>query len=183
MPLPANHAFKVLNENGQSCNGGNAQWFLPKGDRPGKWMPETKGELVPCINGYHLCRPADLIEWLGPRIWLAEYRGGVATSDNKIVVRQARLIKRLPWDDSIARHFAADCAYRSLSIYEKQYPDDKRPRECIEVVRRYADGQATDEELAAAWDAAWAARDAARAAAWAAERKWQIAHLMKILGV
>jgi len=70
--------------------------------------------------------------------------------------------------DRIARLFACDCAERVLPIFEKEYPDDKRPRLAIEAARKFAIGQATQEELFAAWDAAWAARDAAWVAAWAA---------------
>ena len=52
---------------------------------------------------------------------------------------------------------------------------EDRPRKAIEVARRFANGEATEEELAAArdaaWDAAWAAaRAAARDAAWDAAR-------------
>ena len=51
---------------------------------------------------------------------------------------------------------------------------DERSIKALEVAERHANGQATDDELDAAWDA-WvgacdAARDAARAAAWAAAR-------------
>ncbi len=73
--------------------------------------------------------------------------------------------------DKLARIFACDCAWRVLPLYESKYPDDKRVRTCIETARKFALGEATKEETAAAraaaW-AAWAARDAARAAAWAA---------------
>ena len=81
------------------------------------------------------------------------------------------------------RLFACWCAARTLPVFEKEYPDDKRPREAIRVSSRFANGKATKEELAttwdttwdATWDAAWdaagdaaraAARDTARAAAW-----------------
>ena len=50
--------------------------------------------------------------------------------------------------------------------YEEKYPGDMRPRNAIEVARRYAQGEATPEEIRAARDAA---RAAARAAAWAAD--------------
>ena len=60
--------YKVLDENGQACNGGNSKWLLSKSKRPGKWMPPVKGEIVPCSNGYHLCRKEQLICWLGPTI-------------------------------------------------------------------------------------------------------------------
>jgi len=59
------------------------------------------------------------------------------------------------------RHFAVDCAedVRHLLI-------DERSLEALAVARRFADGKATDDELAAAWAAA---RAASSAAAWAAE--------------
>ncbi len=77
--------------------------------------------------------------------------------------------------DRIARLFACDAAETVLHIFEQESPGDSRPRETIAVARRYASGEATQEELDAAWAAAWdaardAARAAARAAAWAAAR-------------
>jgi hypothetical protein len=77
--------------------------------------------------------------------------------------------------DRLARVFACDCAESVLHIYEKEFPEDKRPREAIRVSRAFAEGKATRDELAAARDAArdaaWdAARAAARDAAWAAAR-------------
>ena len=164
--------YKVLGENGEAINGGNGSWRLPHGKRPGKWMPPIEGDLEPCANGYHLCRKKDLVEWLGPTIWLAEAGGKVVRGGNKVVARRARLIKKFDtWNERTARLFACDCAERSLIIYEKQYPDDPRPREAVAVARRFAMGEATQEELdtawAAAWDAAWiTARITARVAAW-----------------
>jgi len=81
--------------------------------------------------------------------------------------------------DRLARLFAADAAERVLPLFEAARPGDTRPREAIAVARRFADGEATKGQLAAAWaaagDAAWAAagdaaRAAAGAAAWAAAR-------------
>ena len=163
--------YKVLNEDMTSCNGGDATWKF------GEWMPVIDGELLPCVNGYHLCRREDLVEWLGEAIYEAEYRGEMVKSDNKVVVREARIIRKLDnWNDRTARLFVCDCAEQSLQYYENEFPDDKRPRESIEVSRKFANGEATKEELAAAWAAAsaaaWAgARDAASvAAAWDAAR-------------
>jgi len=156
--------FKIINENGTPCHGGRGKWSLPHNKQPGDWMPPVKGKLIACENGYHLCREGDLIKWLGPAIFEAEYRGERLDADNKIVVRQARLLRRLNWDEHIARHFACDCAEEVLHLYEQKYPDDLRPRQAIEVARRYADGKVTDEDLDAARIAAW---DAARAAGYA----------------
>jgi hypothetical protein len=59
-----------------------------------------------------------------------------------------------------------------LPIFEKKYPNDKRVRECIETLRRYAKGKATIKEVRearrSAADAAYAAADADADAAYAA---------------
>jgi len=131
----------------------------------------------------------------------------VVEAEDKIVVREARLLRRLEtWNECTARLFAVDCAERVVHLC-----DDPRPRRAIAVARRYAGGEATSEELDAVCDAAWAgawataraaardaawataragawaaARDAAWAAAWAgawdAEQEWQSARLMEYLG-
>ena len=78
--------------------------------------------------------------------------------------------KGLKLDEKGLRLFACECAEEVLLIYEREYPKDSRPRKAIETARRYANGEATLEELDAAEDAARdaaedAAEDAARAAA------------------
>lgn len=64
--------------------------------------------------------------------------------------------------DRLARMFACDCAERVLVCWYKHYPKDHRPKEAICVTRKFAQGEASQEEL----DAAWAAARDARAAAW-----------------
>src|SRR3990167_1737102 len=151
--------YKVLGENGETVNGGHGKWSLPSGGKPGKWMPKIGGELIPCENGYHLCRRKDLINWLGPTIWEAECRGDVVKAHDKIVVREARLLRQLEnWNERTARLFACDCSEWALSLFAEP---DPRSIQAIWVARLYAVGKATEIEL----DAAWAA---ARAAAWAA---------------
>jgi hypothetical protein len=189
--------YKVLNVGNRSCNGGSPDlvWSLPVQNpdgswTPGEWMPEVKGKLELCANGYHLTDTEHLLGWLNATIYEAEPSKGMIPGDGKIVCRSVRLLKKMLWDDRIAHLFACDCAERVISIYEKDNPDDKRPRHAIEVARLFAEGKANDSELAAAWaaaraaarDAAWAA---ARAAAWDAARdaeyKWQIKRLTRYL--
>ena len=56
---------------------------------------------------------------------------------------------------------AARCARLALPIFEKRYPDDKRVRECLDLVERFGRGEiVTREELRKA-RAADAAADAA----------------------
>ena len=160
--------YKVLGENGECFHGGVGEWPLPRDKRPGKWMPEIAGRIEACRNGYHLVTASQLIEWLGPTLWVAEGKGDTDVQTDKTAFRKARLISQVTkWNERTARIFACDCAERSLHLFEKAYPNDKRPRTAIEVARRFVEGKATKEERAAARAAAWAA---ARAAAWAAAR-------------
>ena len=161
--------YKVLNHDGTPCRGGSGKW-----DLEGGWMPRID-EIEPCQRGYHLCDGEhQLVEWLGPVIWEAEWRGGRIDSGDKIVVSEARLVRKLAtWNDRTARLFACDCAERVLGLFESKYPGDMRPRKAIEVARCFAVGKASQAELEAAWSAARsAARNAdggpAENAAWSA---------------
>ena len=163
--------FKILVD-GKSCHGGDATWSLPHDGQPGDWMPEIdESDLSLCECGYHICKENEILDWIKQdcQIFEAENAGASIEGDNKTVCSQVRLTRPMAWNDSIARLFAADCAEHVLHFYEEKYPDEKRPRRAIEMARRFAKGEATSDELAAARDAAWdAARDAAWDAAWAA---------------
>jgi hypothetical protein len=66
--------------------------------------------------------------------------------------------------DSTLRKFTCSCVREVWHLLV-----DERSRKAVEVAEKYADGLATDQDLAAAKAAAWdAARAAARAAAWSA---------------
>lgn len=67
--------------------------------------------------------------------------------------------------DKELRLFACDCAEHVLYLFENVYPKDNRPRNAIENARKYAQGTATKEELAAAANAANAAYAAAASVA------------------
>ena len=92
--------------------------------------------------------------------------------------------------DREIRLFACDCAEKVLPLFEKQYPNDDRPRQAIIIARQFANGKATKEDLAAArvtacdaWDATSdAARVASWAASWAAEREWQTQRVKELIG-
>jgi hypothetical protein len=147
--------------------------YLPKKGKPGKWLPKVV-ELSLCHSGWHGCQDGNIIEYLNANIYEIETCGNVLIGDDKFTAQQIRLVRACEgWNEVSARLFACDCAEHVLPIFEKERPDDKRPRECIQVARKFARGKSTQEELAAAWAAAgyavWAAAwDAARAAAWAA---------------
>ena len=83
----------------------------------------------------------------------------------KIVTNTARLLARVDaWGDAAIRCWAADCAEHGLPLFERRYPSDTRPRECIVTVRAYLRGEASRDDLLKAQRAAYAAADAADAA-------------------
>lgn len=70
--------------------------------------------------------------------------------------------------------YAVACARPALATFEREYPDDRRPRAAIDAAQAFADGADRTKALR---DGAWAAhraaqqaRDAGRAAASAAAR-------------
>lgn len=160
--------YKVL-DGDKPCNGGSGWYSLPTKNEngtwtPGEWMPDIEGRLEPCKNGYHLCRATDLIEWLGPDIYEAEYRGEIVVADKKAVARSVRLLRKIEaWNERSARLFACWCTRQVWHLL-----DDDRIKESVAAAERYANGEATKKEL-----------DAAGAAAWAA----QIAKLLEMLGI
>ena len=85
--------YKVL-MGGRSFHGGNMEWSLPNGKKPGEWH-KIDGKLSICSRGLHLtCEPA---KWFasGAEIYEAEYRGDAQTEGDKIAVAECRLIRKL----------------------------------------------------------------------------------------
>ena len=166
-----NNYWKFLTADGNGPVSGN-EWHLPKGKRPGKWMPKIAGKLVLCRVGYHAFQRPQALGWINARLFEVEVKGdGLHESgvDGKSAFAEMRLVRELTnWNDRTARLFATDCAASVLGLYEKAMPKDDRPRKAIEVARLFAEGRATGTELDAARAAGAAARAAARAAGAAA---------------
>ena len=160
--------YKVLASDGTPCHGGSGKWFMPKGKRPGKWMPAIK-DIQPCARGYHFVNLEQLPTWLGPTLYEVEVRGQVTHLADKSVAEQARLIRKVEiWNDKTLRLFAADCAEHVLGIYERVCPKDDRPRKAIQAARDFANGLIDRNAAHAAANAAYSAAEAAYAASYAA---------------
>ena len=145
--------------------------YLPNDDKPGKWLRKIDNPVL-CEKGYHCFMPEHILEWIEAQLFEVEINGRHVHGDDKTVTQQMRFIRKVDtWNDKTARLFACYCARDTLPIFEKKYPNDNRPRVAIETAERYANGEATIEELNAARAAAWdAARAAASDAAWAAAK-------------
>ena len=119
-------------------------------------------KLNPCYDPSEVVK--DENEKLPVREWVAKYRNLVKDKSDIIWL----LCNKLYMSDKDMRLFAIWCAREALKLVAN--PDPRSVNAC-DVAERYASGEATDEELAAAWDAA---RDAS-AAAWAAWAAWTAA--------
>jgi hypothetical protein len=110
----------------------------------------------PCYDPKEIGVPES--ETLTIKEWVEKHRGEV---NNKADIIWLLTRKEFMTDRDI-RLFAVWCAREALKLIEN--PDPRSINAC-DVSEKFANGQATREELAAARDAA---RAAARAAAWAA---------------
>jgi hypothetical protein len=158
-----------------------------------RWLPEQPDPVL-CERGWHACRWEDTPFHIAAELWIVKVDGQIVHGANKIAASTMLLHEQVTaWNERTQRLLAADCAERVLPIFERERPNDDRPRLAIEVARRFADGLATKAELAAAGDAAWAAAEAAAWAAataawaawaaWDAERRWQADRLGDLCGL
>ena len=181
--------YKFLTKSNKGkYSGYNFTEYLPSDDKPGEWLPEVKGELVMCSKGYHACTADSLLEWLDYQLWEVEYKNTPKEYDDKVNGRQIRFVRRIEnWNERTARLFAVWCAREALKLIDEP---DPRSIDACDVAEKYANGKATQEDLAAASATAWAAardaaraaaRDAARAAARAAARDAQVKKLIEML--
>jgi len=67
------------------------------------------------------------------------------------------------------RLLGCEYALSSIENFEKEHPEDDRPRKAIEAAQAFAKGEITEDELSAAESAAWSAESAAESA-WSAAR-------------
>ncbi|MFX1501827.1 MAG: pentapeptide repeat-containing protein [Promethearchaeota archaeon] len=84
--------YKVLKGN-RSCHGGNFEWSLPEGDKPGDWTPIIE-DVIMCCRGYHLT--THYAHWSdGGNISIYEAEGDVVAFNgyDKVVCTRARLLR------------------------------------------------------------------------------------------
>ncbi len=117
----------------------------------------------PCSNGW-----AKLLKHLGKTEADDEPLPMATVLDSNGLDDALWCLRCLPEHDSEWRLYAVWCARQVQHLMT-----DQRSLAALDVAERYARGNATDQELYAAWDAARdaaRARAAARAAAWAAQK-------------
>ncbi len=125
------------------------------------------GEPVPCQRGLHWSpTPWDALQYAaGCRLWEVEGEGGIPHGDPiDKYAGTARTPLRSVDLRPVFVEFSCRQAEGVLDLFEKQYPDDHRPRGAIEAARAFMRGEITEEQL----DAAGAASDGAGAASYGA---------------
>jgi hypothetical protein len=96
----------------------------------------------PCVNGWN-----NLLNHLG-KTQADDEPLSIATIIKSNGIRHAVwALCAVEGKDKEIRLFAADCAESVLHIYEKQYPNDDRPRKAIQAARDYANGVIGTHEL------------------------------------
>ena len=163
----------------------------------GKWY-KTDGELSMCENGFHCSiQPSDAFYYVsGEVLAIVETKGKSIEQLDKQCWEQMRIVKAYGWTkkDSIA--LAIYSAELVLPNFEKEYPDDDRPRKAIEAAKKVLENDTKKNRSAArsaawgaesaAWGAESVARSAAASAAWGAEsvstriNKWMIKHINEL---
>jgi hypothetical protein len=142
--------------------------------RRGKTLKCDPDKLDICHYGFHASKkPIDALSYLNfsdAIICRVKLGGKIIKQEDKLCASERTVIS---WckADPILHAFGIWCAEEVLPIFEKQYPNDKRPRLAIEAKKKWLKKEITDSELGTACGAAWAAAcGTACGAAWAAAR-------------
>jgi len=132
-------------------------------------LREVEGPPVMCEHGYHAGKTLfDALRYApGPIICRVELSGDIITDTDKHAATKRRLLWRLDRETSerILHEFACWVAEDALKRERATGREpDERSWAAIEAKRKWLRGEITDDELAAARDAAWDATSAAYAA-------------------
>ncbi len=140
----------------------DSQWEI------GKWR---KTECVELCHGFNASKNIiDAMSFVNMEVLaLVETKGKTFKSDDKITSESMRIVRAWKWEKKDSVALAIYAAELVIDIFEKVYPDDKRPRNAIEAAKNYLKNPTPAARAAAgaAW-AAWAVARAAGAAAGAA---------------
>jgi len=145
--------------------------------KPGEWH-KVDGPLAMCEHGYHASlNIVDSMKYVAPgAIVKVEVRGKHAEQADKQCWSEMRVVKAWKWTKWDSVELAVYAAELVIGIFEKQRPDDKRPRQAIEAAKAWLKDPSEKTSAAAsgaASDAASeAAIDAARAAMKARIHRW-----------
>jgi hypothetical protein len=108
------HVHKFLTRGGLGPLSG-FEWPSPSAG--GAAWVEVEGPLELCVRGLHVCRDIDLAHWVHDELWQLEATGEQQAGIDCLIVRRARLVRRIDaWSDGGAVHFADACIERARQL-------------------------------------------------------------------
>jgi hypothetical protein len=134
----------------------------------GKWF-HVNGKIELCKNGFHASPTIlDAMRYVNPG-WVCrvKVKGSSQDDGDKSAWSDMMVVKRCAWTKEMSVELAIYAAELVLPIFEKQYPDDKRPAEAIAAAKKWL-ADPSEENRIATYAAACAARSAHAAACSAA---------------
>jgi hypothetical protein len=170
-PAPEVTAYKFLRR-GAIDPDSRAAWPQPGVAGSACWVT-LEGPLAVCVRGVHVCRASDLAHWVGDELWVAETGHERLEGLDCVVVRRARLVRRVDgWSENGASRFALACVDHAAG--QLQGGAGQESAELLRDARLSARaGQVASSALCAALAVA---RDAdSHEVAYRAERAWQSA--------
>jgi len=149
--------WKFLIDGMRSANGG-CVW------EKGKWK-HHEGKLEMCSSGFHCSRQVwQAFSYISGQILVkVEVNGKSESQQDKEVWSDMRVIKAWKWQKKDSVALAVYAAKLCIFNFEKQFPEDKRPRLAIDAAERWIENP-TEENRSAACAAYSAARAADNAA-------------------
>lgn len=145
-------AFHFLKEDMTAGSGNEPPWTVGE-------ERECTGEIQLCVRGYH-SSPTwfDALQYAPGNIaCIVEVSEPIRKDGNKMVSHKRKLID-CRYAGRTLREFACDCAERVIGNDNENFEQLKN---CIEVARKFARGEATSEQLTAAKYAADSAAQSA----------------------
>ena len=145
--------YKALRDGMKSQYDGH-QWKI------GMWY---KTECTELCHGFNCSRRIiDAMQYVNMEILAeVESRGKTYYGDDKQTSEEMRIVKAWKWEKKDSVALAIYSAELVIDNFEKEYPDDKRPRKAIEAARRWLK-EPTQKNESAARFAESAAESAAR---------------------
>src|SRR3990167_1128073 len=122
--------YKFLREGLKSDNGNNREWVL------NQWRHED--DISICNKGFHASKtPLQALGYVeGEILALVEVKGKSIKEDNKECWSDMRVVKAYKWTKKDSLKLAIFSAELCLKNFEKEYPNDLRPRQAIEAAKK-----------------------------------------------
>lgn len=145
--MTTRYKFLTLKEGKLKSYSGNMTWKL------NEWQ-KADGAPSLCNNGLHCSlRMFDAFSYVtGEVVAKVEVKGKKEVQKDKQAWQEMRLVDIRLWDKKDSVALAIYAAELVIDLFEKQMPDDKRPRLAIEAAKTWLENP-TDKNRAAAWAA------------------------------